>query len=45
MMIMIIGARMTEALTYTQLGERLRVSAQAARALARRQRLHTTKSE
>ena len=36
---MIIGARMTEALTYTQLGERLHVSAQAARALARRLRL------
>ena len=36
---MIIGARMTEALTYTQLGERLQVSAQAARALARRLRL------
>jgi hypothetical protein len=30
---------MTEALTYAQLGERLRVSAQAARALARRQGL------
>jgi hypothetical protein len=36
---MIIGARMTETLTYAQLGERLRVSAQAARALARRLRL------
>jgi hypothetical protein len=36
---MIIGTRMTEALTYTQLGERLHVSAQAARALARRLRL------
>jgi hypothetical protein len=34
-----MGARMTEALTYAQLGERLRVSAQAARALARRQHL------
>lgn len=36
---MIIGSRMTETLTYAQLGERLRVSAQAARALARRQHL------
>jgi len=36
---MIIGAHMTETLTYAQLGERLRVSAQAARVLARRQHL------
>jgi hypothetical protein len=36
---MIIGAGMTETLTYAQLGERLRVSPQAARALARRLRL------
>jgi hypothetical protein len=35
---MIIGARMTEALTCTQFGERLHVSAQAARALAGRLR-------
>jgi hypothetical protein len=35
---------MTESLTYAQLGERLGVSAQAARALARRLRLPRQKA-